>query len=251
MNSFFAERLPTLPQIVLSFSLLAALSAVQAAPPATLLFSDNLLIINGQVVSGGDSAGMGIKGNGKVRGEVRPVADFQEVLIEMAADVVYRPGSQHEITLSGESNLLPLIKTDVNSGTLRIYASESFYATKALRLTIHSAHLARLVQQGAGDLMIHDLQESQFSLDIEGQSDAVISGEVKRFDLKVSGSGDVDAERLRAQDCAFSLLGSSDISAYCSKSVTGSLMGASDIEIYGSPKKRALKTVGAGDIDYR
>src|SRR5688572_22767953 len=67
---------------------------------------------------------LGIKGDGVIKSESRPVSEFSALEVEGAYKVKWTKGKPG-LTISTDQNLLPLIKTVVSGNTLQIHREEN------------------------------------------------------------------------------------------------------------------------------
>ena len=67
----------------------------------------------------------------------------------------------------------------------------------------------------------------------------------------MSGSGDVDARDLKAQEAYVKVSGSGDVKVYASEGFRGRVTGSGDIDIYGNPEHVSRHVSGSGDIRKR
>ncbi len=79
-----------------------------------------------------------------------------------------------------------------------------------------------------------------------------LEGKVKTLKIDVSGSGEVDAEDLKAEDVKIKLKGSGDISTTASGSFDIRASGSGDIDLYGSGSIKRQEVTGSVKIhDHR
>ena len=67
----------------------------------------------------------GTKGTGPMKTETRSARDFHAVELDLSGDVELRIAEQYSVEVQAQENLLPLLKTEVDNGRLRIYFSEN------------------------------------------------------------------------------------------------------------------------------
>ena len=65
-----------------------------------------------------------IRGNGNVVKEERKVSDFEALEVSTGVEVLVTQDSIEKVVVEVDSNLLKILKTRVESGTLKIYLEE-------------------------------------------------------------------------------------------------------------------------------
>ncbi|NNF18253.1 MAG: DUF2807 domain-containing protein, partial [Flavobacteriaceae bacterium] len=68
------------------------------------------------------------------------------------------------------------------------------------------------------------------------------------LEIRMSGSGDLDAFDLEADDVEVQVSGSADVEVTANKSLKANVSGSGDIRYKGNPKKVDSRKSGSGDI---
>ncbi len=82
--------------------------------------------------------GMGIRGKGPVKTESRNVSGFHAIDLNVSAEVEVKISDNYFVEVEAQENLLPILKTEVENGTLKIYFDENVSYSK----DSHSRQLA-------------------------------------------------------------------------------------------------------------
>ncbi|WP_179958349.1 head GIN domain-containing protein [Chitinimonas arctica] len=93
---------------------------------------------------------------------------------------------------------------------------------------------------GAGEVTMGSVDVDRFEANLKGSGTITASGTAKTLVGSVLGSGDLQLEQLHAHTAELQLMGSGDIIAYASTSVTAAAMGSGEIIIHGKPAKQQL-----------
>ena len=213
-----------------------------------------------------------IKGNGKVITENRTTASYEEIKISGSFDVDLVSGTEGNIIVKGEENLLSSVKIEVENNVLKIYTEKNKNISpsngKNIQITIPFEKISAVSLSGSGDVKSKntiktdtfsaqlsgsgdlnlDVEATTFDLGVSGSGDVVLKGNTGSFSTKLSGSGDIDAAQLKAKNADLSISGSGDIKIYCSESLKARVSGSGDIEYLGDPKTKDTKVSGSGDI---
>ncbi len=219
--------------------------------------------------------GKRIKGNGNMTTIERSVGDYDEVSVSGWFDVDLVAGTEGELTIKGEENLLEYIKTEVKDGKLVIKVRKgvnlqpsSWKKDMGIYITVPVEEINGVSLSGSGDIVgkttlkADDFRTSMsgsgdISLSVEantidasmsGSGDINLSGSTGSFEVSISGSGDIKAYELEADVVDATVSGSADIKVTAKEMLKARVSGSGDIHYRGNPKKIDTKTSGSGDI---
>jgi hypothetical protein len=194
----------------------------------------------------------GTHGDGNVLKETRKVTSFDGIEVSGAFDIILKQGAIEEVILEADANLLPLIRTDVVGGTLRLETRKPINHVTVMRAYITVKDLKRIDVSGAVDISTDGrITVPELSIDASGASDSKLELAVQKLKLDCSG-----ASKMRfsgyATDVNMDLSGASDIFGY------DMLVENFDIEISGAgnaqinvTKKIRAEISGAGSVKYK
>jgi hypothetical protein len=211
----------------------------------------------------------GIDGNGDRTTETRTLSSFTKVRSNTELDVEIVQGERQRVEVSLDSNLLDLVQTRVDDGTLEIatvYRVGETVDGPHVRVTMPELTAAKL--SGAGNMTI-DFDEPEQPLDLylsgsgdlrfdgraaavgaflSGSGDLRLRGETSDVELSVRGSGSIFARDLPAESGSLELSGSGDITAAVTDSVAVRLSGSGQIDLYGDASIDHYDITGSGDL---
>lgn len=151
--------------------------------PTALLF---LIAATACGISIGDP---GVRGSGRRIAQTRALGDFDRVQIAGQFDVRITSGASPSLRVEGDDNLLPLVKTRIVDGTLRVRSERPLRPDRRILVEIGTPALVGVETSGSGDV----------SLSVSEALDASTggSGEVRYsgrpvVNASVSGSGEVE-----------------------------------------------------------
>jgi hypothetical protein len=133
-----------------------------------------------------------VRGSGNVTSEDRSVSDIERVSLMGTGDLTVIQGDTEGLTIEAEDNILPLLTSDMNGRELQLGVKKgtSISPTKPIRYTLKVKSLTRISVSGSGNVNSDKLDVQDFALDIAG------SGNMDMQDLtagkltaKTSGSG--------------------------------------------------------------
>jgi hypothetical protein len=210
-----------------------------------------------------------VKGNGALRRQDRPLAAFTGVELGVPAEVELRLGSPQGVSIETDENLLPLIETKIERGTLQIKPVRRGLKLEAkqMRIVVTAPEIHALAIGGSGSMRAERLQGRKVSLDIAGsgaidiahlQADTAeldiggsgrvrLAGTVGRFELGIAGAGEVDAGRLRSDEVEVSVAGAGDAVVWAVAALRVQIAGTGDIKYWGDPKTRS-SVAGSGQL---
>lgn len=199
-------------------------------------------------------AGLGFsqtKGSGKVISENRNTADFTKIKLTCSADLFINQGSTL-ITVVADDNLINLIETKVENGTLVVNVKgRGFRYISKLEVHITMPDLSSVKNSGSGDITFENIFKAEnLFIGISGSGDLNADFDVRNLELKVSGSGDTELTGIKGV-FKVSNSGSGDLEARGLKLKECYIKnsGSGDIELAGKTNNLTATIMGSGDFD--
>jgi len=183
-----------------------------------------------------------VRGSGRRVEEDRQVPDFHAIDLETCADVKVTVGEANSVHLSGDDNVLPMVKTRVDNGVLSIDLPGSYSYRCNLEVVIGTPSLDRFTIEGSGDVDIQGLAADEVKLAIEGSGTIHARGTAESLIGSIEGSGTLGLSDLDAKSAELSIEGSGSMEVRVAKLLRYSIDGSGDIEYSGNPEL-------GGDID--
>ena len=183
-----------------------------------------------------------LRGSGTIGKETREVKDFKAVELMGIGTVYIKHGEKESLRIEADDNLISYFETDVDDGVLTISAEENVILRprKPVKFYLIVKELEKIEVSGSGDVRAPDLSAEQFFVGIRG------SGEVKMEDLtsdslevEISGSGGLKLGGLDSKELKVNVSGSGDVD------VAGGRVDEQDISISGSGKYKAREMESA------
>ena len=169
-----------------------------------------------------------VVGNGQLSREGRPVGNLQALDVSGPLQVDVRVGGAPSLEIEADSNLLPLIRSEVSGGTLRIWVEGNLRSNNNMRVSYTVPQLSQLRANGSGRVTVSELNGAPLMLSKNGSGTMQLSGRVGSIDAQVSGSGQVDAIALQTGSVNATLAGSGRMSL-------GAVQGvALNVNVHGS-----------------
>jgi hypothetical protein len=207
-------------------------------------------------------------GKGPVQQQELKVASFTKIKVEGAIDVTVEKGDSQRVTVEGEANLIPLIKTGVNGDTWRIGTSKCYSSTQGLTIHIVTPNLASVDVEGSGNVRAADvfgtgpvhfscqgsggitvdgINTQELKIDVEGSGSVSIKGTCSVLDADLEGSGELHAKDLAANEAQVEVSGSGSATITAITKLDAKVQGSGEIRYAGKPEVNS-KVEGSGSV---
>lgn len=214
--------------------------------------------------------GDSLTGNGNVKTETRDVGDFHAIRSSGSIDVEISEGDTYSVSVENDENILPVIVTEVQGGTLNIhYKSNTSINSDHAKVYVTAPSLDKIISSGSADIMINDVVKNdrqieisvsgsgnikggvdapEISASIGGSGNVTLSGRTKNFNGKVSGSGDLNCGDLQSENTEVSVSGSGNAHVFASVTLKARASGSGDVYYRGNPPSPEIHTSGSGSV---
>ncbi len=190
----------------------------------------------------------GVHGSGNVASDKRDITGFRAVDVGGVFQVEITAQKEFSVEVEADDNLLPLIKTEVDDGVLKIETERKLSPSNPIRIRISAPDIDNLDVSGVANVTLNDLKNTGLSVDSSGASKIKITGETAKLTVDVSGATKVDAEDLTAETASVEASGASHVSVNVTGRLRSDASGASKIVYTGSPGSVEKKTSGASSV---
>lgn len=198
-----------------------------------------------------------VVGSGIRKLETRDVGPFTGVALALNAVVGLRQGDKDAVVVEADDNILPLVETVVDNGTLTIRFRKRTGTIRAnvirVNLTartieflavagtgdIHAGKLqARSLAakvSGSGDIRIGQLDAASFKASISGSGNLTVAGRTDALQASIAGSGNLLLDKLETRSATLKIAGSGYAKVWARETLTVNVAGSGDVDYYGSP----------------
>jgi hypothetical protein len=177
-----------------------------------------------------------VAGSGVAKTEPREVGEFDKIRLSGSPNVNIVIGPERSVSVTSDDNLLPVIETSVEDGTLVIGGNQSFNTRLGVTVQITVPTLTHVAVHGSGDVKVKELDAEKFKAEIQGSGDISVAGRAEELDVEIQGSGDVKLDELAAKRASVEVQGSGNSTVKVSDELTVRMMGSGDVEYIGEPK---------------
>ena len=129
----------------------------------------------------------GVRGNGTIKTEQRPVGPFTRIEAGGFYDIQWQPGSP-SFSLTTDENLLSHIETRMNGSVLKIETHGQIAPTHGVTVVITSPSLTGAELSGALKLKATQLSGDRFALDTSGATRVALAGRANRLIASLTGA---------------------------------------------------------------
>jgi len=211
-----------------------------------------------------------VKGKGDNVTEIRPAAGFDRISLPINATVIYIQDSVYSLKVTGQSNILAVLTTDVKDGELEIDFKKNVLRHNTVTVEVHAPELHGLSLSGSGNITVGPLTTSLLRMKISGsgnmylqsltaeQVESAISGSgdievtagtANAQTCTISGSGDINTLGLQAQHSITKISGSGDITIHSQQTLGATISGSGDIRYLGTPVMN-VNISGSGSVTH-
>jgi hypothetical protein len=209
-----------------------------------------------------------VTGSGNVRQETRPLAGWSAVDLSCPGTLELAIGENRGIEIEADENILPLIETIVSDGRLTLRFTQtlpSIRPTKPIRFRAATPGIDAMAVSGSGAIRAPRIEREALTLDvsgsgaisvdstsvgrfatrISGSGGVTIRGDAVEQEIRISGSGNLDARDLTSQKAHVTISGSGNAMVHVEREIEGRISGSGSI-IYGGQPATSIRTTGSG-----
>jgi len=192
----------------------------------------------------------GIRGNGRIKTEERPIATFANVDASGAFEIEWQNGAP-AVRVTTDENLLPHIENNVSEDTLHLRSREHLWPTHGIKVVISSPTRAGGKIRGAVKLIVKQLSGPIFALESKGASEVSLDGSVDRLLVDMTGASQLAAAGLQAKTAEISTTGAGDAEVAVTDTLKVVITGAGKVTYSGNPPTIKKQITGAGSIRHK
>ncbi|MBC7899933.1 MAG: DUF2807 domain-containing protein [Saprospiraceae bacterium] len=190
-----------------------------------------------------------IGGSGNIVTQKRDLNDFTGIDVGGVFEVEVVSQKDFSVEIDADDNLLPLIKTEVRNGVLRISTDEEIKSKNTIRVRISAPDVDSIGTSGVAKVSLTDVKNSDLKIDASGASKVTVAGETANLSVEISGASHLNAEGLRAENAGVDASGASHVNVNVLEQLKAGASGASKINYTGSPKSAEKNSSGASSIN--
>jgi hypothetical protein len=166
------------------------------------------------LLAGGCAIAPPVRGSGVVISQPRQATGFNAVALAGIGTVRIKLTGTESLTVEAEDNLLPLLITTVENGTLKIApkSSVNLSPTRPVIFHVTASRIESLSVSGAGNIDAGDLNSEQFTARVSGSGNLKLAAlEAQNVTARISGSGGIRIERVETRNLKCDISGSGNV----------------------------------------
>ncbi len=208
------------------------------------------------------------EGSGKIASSTMELSEFDEIVIDLPADVFIKQGNKNSIEIRVDKNLLEFIETKVKRNTLRIKTEKCISKYKVFDIHITAENFDKIELNGSGNvknsgtLKLEELKielngsgKADFKIEtvdleteINGSGEIKYKGYVKNHEIEISGSGKIKAYKLDTKNTEVEISGSGSCKVKVSNKLKAKITGSGNVYYKGNIKKLDTDISGSGKV---
>jgi len=193
---------------------------------------------------------VGIRGNGHIKTDERPVSAFANIDIRGAFTADWQSGAP-SLIITTDENLLPYVDSNVSGDTLHLRTREQIRPTHGIRVVISSPTRAGARISGAVKLAAKQLSGSKFALESRGAARVSLEGKVEELLADMTGASELAANELQTKTAEISTTGAGDAEVAVAETLKVVITGAGTVKYSGNPPTIEKHISGAGSIRHK
>jgi hypothetical protein len=192
--------------------------------------------------------------------DTRTLQDFTSISLEGNSELTLIQGDTPSVTIDTDPETMEHLKVEVVNGKLvlgmKSWLDHIFHSWKPViyqvtyrkidAVSVSGASKIRAAQlesdhfdfqvSGSSSILVEKLTANDLQTRISGSGDVDISGTVHRQEIRISGTGKVEAWALDSQVADVHISGSGDLMLKVSEKLDVSISGSGSVRYLGSPK---------------
>ena len=193
---------------------------------------------------------VGIRGNGHIKTDERPVSPFANIDVRGAFTIEWQSGAP-SLRITTDENLLGYIDSDISGDTLHLHTREQIRPTHGVKVFISSPTRTGARISGAVKLVAKQLTGSRFALESRGACQVSLDGNIDELLADMTGASELAANSLQTKTAEISTTGAGDAEIAVAETLKVVITGAGKVKYSGSPATIEKHISGAGSIRHR
>jgi len=196
---------------------------------------------------------VGIRGNGHIKTDERPVSAFANIDLRGAFTIEWQSGPP-SLRITTDENLLRYINSNVSGETLHLRTREQIrpsHAADGVHVVISSPTRAGARTTGAVKLDAKQLSGPQFAIESRGASRVSLEGNIDELLVDMTGASELSASKLQTKVSEISTTGAANAEIAVAEKLKVAITGAGKITYSGNPPTIEKHISGAGSIRHK
>jgi hypothetical protein len=184
-----------------------------------------------------------IEGSGTVTTETRQLDGFHAVSVTDGMTVFVKLGDAPSVDVTADDNLVGMISTGVQNGTLLVTVDGSLTTHNQMRVDVTTATpIDSVAQDGGSTVDIEDFSADAAVVSVSGGSTLRAGGKIATLQLRTQGGSTADMRNLKTTVATVSVDTGSTALVNVSESITGQCTTGSTLKISGAASTAGVTT---------
>ncbi len=208
-----------------------------------------------------------VEGQGGIVSVVLPLAHFSGVELYSSGNVYITQGSNREVIVEGQGNIIDRLDRDVRNGVWEIEFDGCVQNYQPLKIFITMPDIRYLEISGSGEIFGQNIFEvndmdlripgsgkidlgllaDDVDVRIPGSGQIILEGEADELDLRIIGSGSLAAFGLPVREADIDISGSGDAQVTVAEFLDVRISGSGNVFFKGNPVIDVMIT-GSGEV---
>jgi len=202
------------------------------------------------VVSAAGCHWVGIRGNGHIKTDERPVSAFANIDARGAFTIEWQSGPP-SLRITTDENLLPYINSNISGDTFHLRTREQIRPSHGIQVVISSQTRAGATISGAVKLTAKQLSGLRFALESRGAARVSLDGKIDELFADMTGASELAASGLQTKAAEISTTGAGDAEIAVADKLKVAITGAGKVRYSGNPPSIEKHISGAGSIRHK
>ncbi len=181
-------------------------------------------------------AGCGFADDGPRTTQTRDVAAFTQIDNRGSVDVRLHVGEKQQVKVWAGEKVINDVRTEVHNGTLEIAFDHHGWGGNDVVVDASVPRLAGIEASGSGDIDADGIKARAFEVRSDGSADIALAGAAETLRVSLNGSGDADLADLNTHAATVAVSGSGDADVRADDRLTVEVDGSGDVHYHGSPE---------------
>ncbi|MEX0291426.1 MAG: head GIN domain-containing protein [Flavobacteriaceae bacterium] len=192
-----------------------------------------------------------VDGTGPLVNETRSFSSFHSISNNGVGNILLTQGTQEDVTIEAQANILQILKTEVVDETLVISLVDGQCInsiTETVTFTVSIPEIKNLELDGVGDFNTqNDIALDSLNLKLNGVGNFGLTGSSDYLDIDLTGVGNVEAFDLSTSFCDIVISGVGTANVTVSDTLNVVIVGQGTVSYKGNPEINSDIT-GNGEV---
>ena len=194
-------------------------------------------------------AGCDLADDGPRTTQTRDVASFTQIDNRGSVDVRLRVGEKQRVKVWAGEKVIDDVRTEVHNGTLEIAFDHDGWGGNDVVVEASVPKLTGIEASGSGDIDADGIKAGGLEVRSDGSADIALAGAADTLRVSLNGSGDADLADLDTKAASVAVSGSGNADVRADDRLMVEVDGSGDVRYHGSPAL-TQHVDGSGDLTH-